>query len=224
VSGTGLHLTKLVRTFPGIDYRSWLPQSATLDLKVEPNGLLEIPCWETLYRGSFGAHRTNSDLQVKKTFSGQDGSGRPVTFAADLSFDQYEPAERTRVLEFAKFTDREFSNIPQPHYCETVPNGISVVNRTQVQHIHLLVGTDNGVHERSGPPLLRTRWISPGGDEVKVIDSKILTLGLQKSGIFLYETATHSIAKELFSERPGVWKVEVFVNGQSEGVYTIQVI
>src|SRR5437867_3177380 len=61
VSGTGLHLTRLVRSFPGIDFFGVPPQSATIDLKIEPNGLLEIPCWETLYRGS-GAHRTSSDL------------------------------------------------------------------------------------------------------------------------------------------------------------------
>ena len=97
------------------------------------------------------------------------------------------------------------------------------MDRSKAQRIYFLVGTDDGADILWGTPL-RTKWISPSGDEVKVIDSKVLTLGLQKSGIFLYESATHSIPRELFSERPGVWKVELFVNNQFEGVYTIQVI
>jgi hypothetical protein len=222
VSGTGLHLTSLVRSFAGVDFHHALPQSTAIDIRIDPYGLIEIPCWESLYRGSFGAHRTASDLQVRKTFSGQDGSGRDVRFTADLFFDLHEPPERPRLLEFAKFTDREFSSIPQPHYCETVPSGIRVVDRTKAQRIHFLVGTDN-VYILGGTPF-RTRWISPSGQEIKVIDSKVLTLGLHKSGIFLYESATHSIPRELFSERPGVWKLELFVNGQYEGVYTIQVV
>ena len=36
--------------------------------------------------------------------------------------------------------------------------------------------------------------------------------------------ATHSIPRELFHDRPGVWKVELSVDGQPEGVYTIRVI
>ena len=103
-----------------------------------------------------------------------------------------------------------------------MPNSIGVVDRTKAQRIYFLVGTDDAPILGGTP--LRTRWISPSGDEVKVIDSKVLTLGLQKSGIFLYESATHSIPRELFHERPGVWKIEVVVNDQFEGVYTIRVI
>jgi len=36
--------------------------------------------------------------------------------------------------------------------------------------------------------------------------------------------ATHSIPKELFHDRPGVWKVELSVDNHPEGVYTIRVI
>ena len=77
-----------------------------------------------------------------------------------------------------------------------MPNSISVVDRTKAQRIYFLVGTADAPILGGTP--LRTRWISPSGDEVKVIDSKVLTLGLQKSGIFLYESATHSIPRELF--------------------------
>lgn len=220
VSGTGLHLTQLTRSFPGVDTFRVQPQLARIDLNIEPNGVLEIPCWETMFRGP-GAHWVNFDLQIKKTFAGQDGRGRTVTFAADLSFDTREPAQQARLLEFVKFTDREFSRIPQPHYCETVPNGIRIVGRRQAQGIYLLIGT--GLVFRTAATQLRTRWISPSGDEVKVIESNLRPVG-GTSGMMLYMHVTHSIPKELFHERPGERKVELFVDGQYEGVYTIQVI
>src|SRR5437899_1975098 len=86
VSGAGLHLTSLTRTYQGVDFHLMQPQSATIDLKVEPNGVLEIPCWETWFRGSV-AHWATLDLRIKKRFGGQDGRGRPITFDADLPFD-----------------------------------------------------------------------------------------------------------------------------------------
>jgi hypothetical protein len=138
---------------------------------------------------------------------------------ADLSFDLRDPPQRTRRLEFAKFTDREFSSIPQPHYCEAVPNGISVVDRAQAQNIYFLIGTDLVVYNTR----LRTRWISPTGDEVKVIDTTVGTAGTY-AGRTLFKHVTHSIPKELFSERPGMWKVELFVDDQYEGVYPIHVM
>ena len=70
---------------------------------------------------------------------------------------------------------------------------------------------------------LRTRWISPGGDEVKIIESDLRPIG-QTSGMMLNMHASHSLPRESFHDRPGVWKVELSVDGQPEGVYTIRVI
>lgn len=219
-SGTGLHLTRLTRSFPGVDTHGVSPQSASIDLRIEPNGVLDLPCWETLFLRS-GGHPVNFDLHVRKTFSGQDGSGRNVTFFADLPFESRGRAQPARLLEFARFTARESSRIPQPHYCETAPNGIREVDRTQADHIYFLIGIR--IVYRLAPTQLRTRWIDPAGDVVKVIDSGLRHLA-HTSGWTLNVHATHSIPRELFRDRPGEWKVELFVDGQHEGVYAIRVV
>jgi hypothetical protein len=219
VSGKGLHLTQLTRSFPGIDTFRVLPQIATIDLHIEPNDVLEIPCWETLFR-SMSGNSTNFDFQVKKSFSGRDGNGNAVTFAAELPFDTRMHAAPVRLLEFAKFIDHEISYVPPPHYCETVPNAIPVV-QAKAQKIYFLIGAT--LVSGTRPLKLRTRWIGPNGDEVKVIESDLRPIG-QTSGMALIMHATHSIPRELFQERPGEWKVELFLEGQSQGVYTIRVM
>jgi len=220
VSGAGLHLTRLTRTYQGVDFHGLAPQSSAIDLKIEPNGVLEIPCWETWFRRP-GGYWVRVELQIKKRFAGRDGRGRTVTFDADLAFDFSAPPRPARLLEFARFTDREFTAVPQPHFCETAPNGIQVVDRAQAQKIHFLIGT--GLVFRAVATRLRTRWISPSGDEVKVIESDLRPVGAT-SGMMFNMHATHSIPKELFHDRPGVWKVELSVDNHPEGVYTIRVI
>jgi len=217
-SGRGLHLTSLTQSFSGIDFRDFHPQLATIDLRIEPNGTLDIPCWQALFFRP-GAHQRNFVLPVRKTFSGQDGGGQPVLITLDLSFDPVDPPRRTTRLEFARFTDREISRIPQPHYCETMPAGINVVDRSNAKSIHLLIGTDLVPYNVG----LRTRWLSPSGDEVKVIDTIVGTAGTY-SGLTLIRHQTHSLPRELFAERPGLWRVELFVDGHPEGVYQIRVM
>lgn len=215
VSGAGLRLTQLTRSFPGIDTFYVLPQSASIDLRIEPNGVLDIPCWETLFRTRAAP---NVSFTVKKTFTGQDGQGRPVTFAVELPFDTRDRAEPARLLEFAKFTARESSRIPPPHYCETVPNGIREVDRRHAVSLNFLIGIR--IVYRAAPTQLRTRWFSPGGEVVKVIETELREV--EPSGKFNVH-ATHSLPRELFREQPGEWKVELFVDGHNEGVYTIRV-
>jgi hypothetical protein len=158
---------------------------------------------------------------VKKTFIGQDGQGRLVSFAAELPFDTRDRAEPARLLEFAKFTATDSSRIPQPHYCETVPNGIREVDRRYAVSLNFLIGIR--IVYRSLPTQLRTKWFSPTGDIVKVIES-----GLRQvegpSGMTLNVHTTHSLPREFFRNQPGEWKVELFVDGQNEGIYAIRVV
>ncbi len=213
LSGSGIHFTNLYYTVGG---QRMTPRADTtsVNLRLDPAAEVEFPCSQVVYFGASGGTHPYA-VRYKRVYSGVDGKGNPVQAAVEYELDRYMPRKQPRLLEFARLTADSAGNATL--YCESIPKETQLFDPDRNDSVHLLIAIDNV--QRSVP--VRTRWLSPDGEEVKVIDGSIRANSFPASTSFVH--VTHTLATSVMKTRPGIWKVELFLDGNQVETHTFEV-
>jgi hypothetical protein len=101
--------------------------------------------------------------------------------------------------------------------CEAVAREMAVFDPEKQDAPYLVIGVDNV--QRVVP--LKTRWISPKGEAVRVIEGTVQTDQVQRGTLFVHYT--HSIPGSLVLAQPGTWKVELYLDDRLHSTYQFAV-
>jgi hypothetical protein len=214
LTGSGLHLTKLGTRYSGIEFQHWTPGSADIDVRIPPNAEVTFPCGRVVTPASGGTMR-NWHLTEYRTYSGTDGRGQPVMLTVTLPFGDVDAPAVAPVLDFARFVS--FNGGSMTLQCEALTRETPAFDPARQEAPYFIVGVDNV--QRQVP--MKTRWINPAGEEVRVVESTVRADSPGRNTLFVH--VTHSIPGPFVSARPGTWKVELFLDGKLQGTYSLDV-
>ncbi len=215
-TGRGLHLTRVTRRFMGPEFLHWDRWIVDIDLRVPAGAEIDFPCGHAVWaRGGRPAQLWY--LTEKRIYTGTDGSGAPTQIELDLPFgDLAATAQPAPLLFFAGFTADRASATTNPP-CESFANRRTVFDIDAAGSVHFLVAVDNN----RGRVPIKTRWLSPANEEVKVEEGVIRERYVSAGYLFAHET--HSLSIEQIGRRAGRWSVELFLQGAPAGVYSFDV-
>lgn len=212
-TATELHLTQMKREAKG----SNVAPSTTdwpIDFRLRAGEDVSLLCFEAVTTRS-AATAQWYDLTVTKTYSGRDSAGKTIESRIEVALDRFMPRREPIILDFARFTEQAAATATL--LCETVPPAMTVFDPDRHEAVHFLIAVDNV--QRRVP--VRTRWISPSGEEMKVIIGDIRTENVARTSTFVH--VTHTVTTSVMRARPGRWKVELFLDDKPQGAFTFEI-
>ncbi len=214
-SGSGIHLTQLTRKSSGFDVAGSTTEWP-IDLRIEPGGEIQIPCWDSITTRAAGASGSYTQLNQSRAYSGTDGTGKPVQVQVEYELHVLMPRREPRVLELARVIVE--STATRRLACEAIPKETSIFDPSRHDFVYLLIVIEN---VRRRVPA-RTRWIDPFGQEVKVIRSEIDAMSVDRITSVVH--VTHSLATTVMRGQPGRWKVELYLDETLQGTHTLEAL
>lgn len=213
VSGSGVHFTK---AYYGVSGQRLTPSEVTRDVSLELNAgaEAEFPCSTVVYFGTSGGSHPY-DVRYKRVYSGVDDRGKPIQTTVEFDLNRSVPRGQPRLLEFARLTAHSAGNAAL--FCEAIPREVKSFDPARNDSVHLLIAIDN---VRRAVPV-RTRWLSPDGEEVKLIDGTIRADNFTAATSFVH--VTHTLSTSVMRARPGSWKVELFLDGKLDSTYSFEI-
>ncbi len=160
--GIKLHLNHLTGQSSGRNVRASVSE-LDIDLHLDPGEEISIPCWASVTSSHPGGTFHPSTLTVSRTYSGRDEKGGPVQVTLDIPLDLRMPRRKPTLVDFVRVSAQPAGNAQL--WCETIPKETKVFDPSRHDAVHLIIGINNVQR----PVPVRTRWISPLGEEIKDI-------------------------------------------------------
>ena len=193
------------------------PRTSEWDVRVELGAQDEVRvnCAYVLVTGLVSSPG-RSEVLLKHTYLGRDGSGAPFEVPIDLVLDHSAPERTPSLLDFARFTARSAIPTTTPS-CETIPEETVVFDTARLNTIHFFIAVDN-----TGQRIdVRTRWLTPSGKLAHIIIDDLHTDWYPRDSPFI--AVRHSVTARLVRDEPGTWNVELFLGEKSYGKFPFQV-